>query len=59
MSEFERKFRRGQVVRHPKFGIGQIADVSSSGQQTRAVIDFRTAGRKTLVLEYARLETVG
>ena len=58
-NRFQSQFRRGQMVRHPQFGIGQIADVSSTGQQTRAIIDFRTAGRKTLILEYARLEMVG
>jgi transcription elongation factor GreA-like protein len=46
------------MVRHPTFGVGKIADLSNAGAQTRAVIDFRSAGRKTLILEYARLEAV-
>jgi hypothetical protein len=29
------------------------------GSQTRAVVEFNQAGRKTLILEYARLEAVG
>ncbi len=33
--------------------------ISQSGQNTRAIIDFNTAGRKTLVLEYAKLQAVG
>ena len=53
------QFKRGQVVRHPTFGLGRIADVSDMGQHTRAVIEFNTAGRKTLILQYARLEPVG
>jgi DNA helicase-2/ATP-dependent DNA helicase PcrA len=53
------QFRRGQMVRHPTFGIGRIADVSDMGQHTRAVIEFNSAGRKTLILQYARLEPVG
>ena len=53
------QFRRGQMVRHPSFGIGRIAEISNMGQQTRAVIEFNQAGRKTLILEYARLEPVG
>jgi DNA helicase II / ATP-dependent DNA helicase PcrA len=53
------QFRRGQMVRHPTFGVGRIADVSDMGQHTRAVIEFRSAGRKTLILQYARLEPVG
>ena len=53
------QFRKGQVVRHPTFGVGRIAEVSDMGQQTRAVVEFNTAGRKTLILQYARLEAVG
>jgi DNA helicase-2/ATP-dependent DNA helicase PcrA len=53
------QFRKGQRVRHPTFGVGVIADVSDMGQHTRAVVDFGAAGRKTLILQYARLEPVG
>ena len=53
------QFRKGQLVRHPTFGLGRIADVTDMGQHTRAVIDFNQAGRKTLILQYARLEAVG
>jgi DNA helicase-2/ATP-dependent DNA helicase PcrA len=52
-------FRKGQMVRHPAFGVGRIAEISNMGQQTKAVIDFTMAGRKTLILQYARLEAVG
>jgi DNA helicase-2/ATP-dependent DNA helicase PcrA len=53
------QFRKGQAVRHPTFGIGRIAEVTDMGSQTRAVVEFNTAGRKTLILQYARLEPVG
>jgi DNA helicase-2/ATP-dependent DNA helicase PcrA len=50
--------RRGQRVRHPSFGLGRIAELTERGSDTRAVIDFETAGRKTLVLEYTKLTPV-
>jgi len=53
------QFQRGQLVRHPTFGLGRIAIISDMGQHTRAVIDFNEVGRKTLILQYARLEAVG
>ena len=53
------QFRRGQTVRHPQFGVGRIAEISDMGQHTRAVVEFQRAGRKTLILQYARLEAVG
>lgn len=52
------QFRRGMLVKHPTFGLGRIADLSDMGSQTRAVVEFNRAGRKTLILEYARLEAV-
>jgi DNA helicase-2/ATP-dependent DNA helicase PcrA len=53
------QFHRGQTVRHPQFGLGKISDISNLGQQTRAIIEFQKFGRKTLILQYARLEPVG
>ena len=47
----------GANVRHPQFGLGRIVGITS-GQDARAQIEFRQAGRKTLVLQYARLERV-
>jgi DNA helicase-2/ATP-dependent DNA helicase PcrA len=52
------RFPRGQMVRHPQFGLGRIAEVRDIGQNTRAVVEFNTAGRKTLILQHARLEPV-
>ncbi|MGF1634366.1 MAG: ATP-dependent helicase, partial [Phycisphaerae bacterium] len=49
-------FRKGDAVRHPKFGTGTVFDVAGMGTNTRVVVDFQSAGRKTLILEYARLE---
>jgi DNA helicase-2/ATP-dependent DNA helicase PcrA len=54
-----RQFRRGTKVRHPQFGFGQVMEVTDMGQHTRAVVDFSGRGRKTLILQYARLEVVG
>jgi DNA helicase-2/ATP-dependent DNA helicase PcrA len=52
------QFKAGQLVRHPTFGMGRVAEISDMGQHTRAIIDFNAAGRKTLILQYARLEPV-
>ena len=53
------RFRKGQLVRHPMFGLGRIADVDDMGPQARAVVEFNAVGRKTLILQHARLELVG
>ncbi|MEM1444926.1 MAG: UvrD-helicase domain-containing protein [Planctomycetota bacterium] len=51
-------FPVGSAVRHPQFGLGRVVKVDAAGAHSRAKIDFVTAGAKTLVLEYARLERV-
>lgn len=53
------QFRRGQLVRHRQFGLGKISEVTDMGQHTRAIVDFNSAGRKTLILQYANLEPAG
>jgi DNA helicase-2/ATP-dependent DNA helicase PcrA len=53
------QFQRGQMVRHPMFGLGRIAEIMNMGQHTRAIVEFNSSGRKTLILEHARLEAVG
>ncbi len=52
------EFRKGQLVRHAQFGLGRIEDISAAGTMTRAVVHFQMTGRKTLVLQYAKLEKV-
>lgn len=50
-------FPPGSRVRHPQFGAGTVEKITP-GTNARAVIKFDSVGRKTLVLEYARLKRV-
>jgi DNA helicase-2/ATP-dependent DNA helicase PcrA len=52
------QYRPGDMVRHPKFGLGRVLTVTAAGAQTRAQVAFNTSGVKTLVLQYAQLERV-
>ena len=51
-------FSRGQLVRHPTLGLGRIQQVLPSRKEPRVVVQFTTAGRKTLYLQYAKLEKI-
>ena len=48
------RFRKGDTVRHPKFGVGRVEKVDPDGK--RLSVLFRYHGRRRLVLEFARLE---
>ncbi len=50
-------YPQGCVVRHPQFGEGVVMK-TTPGANARVVVEFRSVGRKTLVLEYARLTRV-
>jgi ATP-dependent DNA helicase UvrD/PcrA len=50
-------FPQGSIVRHPQFGEGTVMK-TTGGSNARVIVEFRSVGRKTLVLEYARLKRV-
>jgi len=50
-------FPQGSIVRHPQFGEGTVMK-TTAGSNARVIVEFKSVGRKTLVLEYARLKRV-
>lgn len=48
-------WRVGQSVVHPKFGVGVIVNAEGRGADARVHVNFRDAGLKWLMLEYAKL----
>lgn len=52
-SAISKLFSRGDRVRHPKFGIGQVLDVTGTGAEARIRIHFDTAGDRELSLSVA------
>ncbi len=48
-------WRVGQSVVHPKFGAGVIVNAEGRGVDARVQVNFRGAGLKWLMLEYAKL----
>jgi len=47
--------RVGSRVIHESFGNGRILALDGSGDNTRAVVEFESVGRKNLMLKYANL----
>lgn len=45
----------GLQVEHPIFGIGQVLHIEQVGPHRKARIDFKQAGEKTLLLNFAKL----
>jgi hypothetical protein len=51
-------YRPGTVVRNQLFGMGVVSAFMPSGRVHSVIVDFKAVGRKTLVLEYAKLQRV-
>lgn len=51
-------FKIGQSVRHGKFGEGVVVSYEGNASDLAVKINFGSAGLKTLMLEYARLEKI-
>ncbi|MBP1614437.1 MAG: putative helicase [Bacteroidetes bacterium] len=48
----------GQHIEHERFGIGEVMRVEGEGDNAKAVIRFRNAGEKQLLLRFARFKIV-
>ena len=45
-------------VKHQRFGLGKVVALEGAGQNAKATVDFAAAGKKQLLLKYARLKIV-
>lgn len=48
--------RAGTMVHHAVFGPGRVLEVQGSGAKQKVKISFRSAGEKTLMVQYANLK---
>ncbi len=48
----------GDAVMHEKFGRGSVLDVRGAGGDAFVTVQFETAGRKSIMLNYAKLEKI-
>lgn len=57
-SAIQKLFRPGERVRHPKFGFGQVTELTGTGKDARIRIRFDSAGEKELALMIAPIVKV-
>jgi DNA helicase II / ATP-dependent DNA helicase PcrA len=56
--ERELELAIGDGVTHPKFGEGVVVEVRGAGGDAFVTVDFANAGRKSIMLNYAKLEKI-
>lgn len=48
----------GQYIEHERFGLGEVLKVEGEGDSAKALIRFKNAGEKQLLLRFARFKVV-
>lgn len=48
----------GQTIEHERFGLGRVLCVEGSGENAKATVEFQHAGKKQLLLRFARFKVV-
>lgn len=50
--------KEGMIVKHSKFGLGEILKIEGSLPNSKALVSFEIAGEKQLLLKFAKLQIV-
>ncbi len=58
LSEEAGQLREGNVIEHERFGRGVVTSIEQSGGDKRAFVDFESAGRKQLLLKFAKFTII-
>lgn len=53
-----RSLRQGTVIAHDRFGQGTVIEIEGSGDNIKVIIEFDNAGRRTLLLKFAKFTIV-
>jgi DNA helicase-2/ATP-dependent DNA helicase PcrA len=57
-SQIEPHFKKDQLIRHEKFGLGRIKQFTNMGENSIVVIKFNSGQTKTLMVKYANLSVI-
>ena len=53
------QLQEGCIIKHERFGIGKISQISGDGENKKAVVSFENVGVKQLLLKFAKFEIIG
>lgn len=56
---FDNKLVAGNIVKHLRFGTGEVLSIEGAGGDTKAEIKFQHGGTKKLLLRFAKLDVIG
>jgi DNA helicase-2/ATP-dependent DNA helicase PcrA len=54
LSKEAQELEAGHIIEHERFGRGVVVSIESNGNDRRAYVDFESAGKKQLLLKFAK-----
>jgi len=48
----------GNIIEHERFGIGKVIGLEGSNENAKATVEFENAGKKQLLLKFAKFKTI-
>ena len=54
LSSEAKALQEGDIIEHERFGRGEVITIENQGNDRRAFVEFETAGRKQLLLKFAK-----
>ena len=48
----------GNTIRHERFGLGKVVELSGESENARATVEFESFGRKQLLLKFAKFDII-
>lgn len=59
LSKEAQELEVGHIIEHERFGRGVVTSIEMSGNDRRAFVEFESAGKKQLLLKFAKFSIVG
>jgi DNA helicase-2/ATP-dependent DNA helicase PcrA len=59
LSKEAKELEEGDIIEHERFGQGEVTSIEMSGNDRRAIVEFESAGRKQLLLKFAKFKIIG
>ncbi len=58
LSSEAKALQEGDIIEHERFGRGEVMTIENQGSDRRAFVEFETAGRKQLLLKFAKFTII-
>lgn len=58
LSQEAKELQVGNIIQHERFGRGEVISIELSGNDRRAFVEFESAGKKQLLLKFAKFNII-